>query len=194
VFSFNGNKIITTSGGGILVSEDAELIRQARFLANQARERAPHHQHSVVGHNYRLSNVLAAVGPGQLRVLAERVETRRRNFNFCRSHLGDLSGLASMPEAPHGRRTRWLTCVTIEPQAFGATRDDVRLALEAENIEARLLWKPLHLQPVFSGCRVRGGAVAERLFKVGLCLPSGSSLTEADVERVCATVRGVARV
>ena len=193
VFSFNGNKIITTSGGGMLVSEDGELIRQARFLATQARDPAPHYQHSIIGYNYRLSNVLAAIGRGQLRVLAERVEARRRNFDFYRSRLGDLPGLAFTPEAPYGRCTRWLTCITIEPELFGATRDDVRLALETEDIEARPLWKPLHLQPVFSGCRVRGGAVAERLFDLGLCLPSGSNLTEIDLERISSIVRGVAR-
>lgn len=192
VFSFNGNKIITTSGGGMLVSEDAELIQRARFLATQARDQAPHYQHSTIGYNYRLSNVLAAIGRGQLRVLAERVEARRRNFDFYRSHLGELPGIAFMPEAPYGRCTRWLTCITIDPELFGATRDDIRLALGAKDIEARPVWKPMHLQPVFSGCRARGGAVAERLFEQGLCLPSGSSLLESDLELIVGIIRGLA--
>jgi pyridoxal phosphate-dependent aminotransferase EpsN len=191
VFSFNGNKIITTSGGGMLVSEDAERISRARFLASQARDPAVHYQHSQLGYNYRLSNILAAIGRGQLRVLEERVAARRRNFDFYRASLGDLPGLAFMPEADYGRANRWLTCLTIDPEQFGATAEDVRLALEAENIESRPVWKPLHLQPVFSGCRVRGGAVAEALFERGLCLPSGSSLTEQDLKRVASLVRCV---
>jgi pyridoxal phosphate-dependent aminotransferase EpsN len=193
VFSFNGNKVITTSGGGMLVSEDRALVEQARFLATQARDPAPHYQHSVVGFNYRLSNLLAAVGRGQLRVLHERVEARQRNYRLYREALGDLPGVEFMPQAPYGRPSAWLTCVTIEPKRFGATREDVRLALEAANIEARPVWKPLHLQPIFAGCRVQGGAVAEGLFERGLCLPSGSSLTDADRERVVGIVREVHR-
>ena len=193
VFSFNGNKIITTSGGGMLVSDDVDLIRRARFLATQARDPAPHYQHSTIGYNYRLSNVLAAIGRGQLRGLDERVETRRRIFETYRKNLGDIPGLDFMPEASYGRCTRWLTCVTIDPKAFGADRDDVRLALEAENIEARPVWKPMHLQPAFGGCRVRGGAVAEELFETGLCLPSGSNLTQSDLDRICGIVRSMAR-
>ena len=189
VFSFNGNKVITTSGGGMLVSEDAEFVRRARFLATQARDPAPHYQHSAIGYNYRLSNVLAAIGRGQLRVLEERVAARRRNFDYYREHLGGLPGIEFMPEAPYGRCTRWLTCLTVDPQAFGATRDDIRLALEAEDIEARPVWKPMHLQPVFASSRVRGGAVAARLFEQGLCLPSGSSLTGDDLERIVGIVR-----
>jgi pyridoxal phosphate-dependent aminotransferase EpsN len=193
VFSFNGNKVITTSGGGMLVSEDAELVRRARFLATQARDPAPHYQHSAIGYNYRLSNVLAAIGRGQLRVLEQRVAARRRNFEFYQERLGDLPGIEFMPEAPYGRCTRWLTCLTVDPQAFGATRDDLRLALESEDIEARPVWKPMHLQPVFAGCRVRGGAVAARLFEQGLCLPSGSNLSELDLERVVGHVRRLCR-
>ena len=193
VFSFNGNKIITTSGGGMLVSDDEALIAKARFLATQARDPAPHYQHSEIGYNYRLSNVLAAIGRGQLRVLEERVAARRANFEHYQRELGGLPGLEFMPEASYGRSTRWLTCLTLEPGAFGATREDVRLALEAENIEARPVWKPMHLQPVFAGCRMRGGAVSERLFDLGLCLPSGSSLTAADRERVIGIVRGCCR-
>ncbi|MDD3179524.1 MAG: DegT/DnrJ/EryC1/StrS family aminotransferase [Opitutaceae bacterium] len=189
VFSFNGNKIITTSGGGMLVSNDKALIDKARFWATQSRDPAPHYQHSEIGFNYRLSNVLAAIGRGQLRVLEQRVETRRRNFEFYRKAIGDLPGIEFMPEAPYGRCTRWLTCLTIDPAAFGADREQVRLALAEENIEARPVWKPLHLQPVFKDCPVFGGAVAADLFDRGLCLPSGSNLTEADLERVAAVVR-----
>ena len=192
-FSFNGNKIITTSGGGALVSDDAELVAHARKLATQARDPAPHYQHSEIGYNYRLSNLLAAVGRGQLRVLEERVRARRRNFDFYAAALGDLPGLAFMPEAPWGRHSRWLTTLTLDPAAFGAGPEEVRLALEAENIEARPVWKPMHLQPVFAGCARVGGAVAERLFHDGLCLPSGSNLTEGDLERVASAIRSVAR-
>ena len=184
IFSFNGNKIITTSGGGMLVSDDEELIKRARFLATQARDPAPHYQHSTIGYNYRMSNILAAIGRGQLKVLDERVEARRRNFDYYQQHLGQLPGISFMPEAPYGRCTRWLTCIVVDPAAFGANREDIRLALEKENIEARPLWKPMHLQPVFAGCRVRGGAVSAGLFDRGLCLPSGSQMTDNDLARV----------
>lgn len=193
VFSFNGNKIITTSGGGMLVSDDEAAVAKARFWATQARDPAPHYQHSEIGYNYRMSNIAAAIGRGQLRVLEERVEARRRNFEWYVELLGDLPGLEFMPEAPWGRCTRWLTCLTLDPAAFGATREDVRLALEAQNIEARPVWKPMHLQPVFAECRAVGGSVGERLFDIGLCLPSGSSLTRADVERVASIVRSCCR-
>jgi pyridoxal phosphate-dependent aminotransferase EpsN len=193
VFSFNGNKIITTSGGGMLVSEDAGLVERARFLASQARDPAPHYQHSAVGYNYRLSNVLAAIGRGQLRALPERVAVRRRVAGHYRSALGHLPGVEFMPLAAYGCPNHWLTCLTIDPGRFGATREDVRLALEATNVEARPVWKPLHLQPVFAGCRARGGAVAEAIFERGLCLPSGSSLSDADLDRVCAVVRSCCR-
>jgi dTDP-4-amino-4,6-dideoxygalactose transaminase len=189
VFSFNGNKIITTSGGGMLVSDEENLVERARFLATQARDPAPHYQHSEIGYNYRMSNILAAIGRGQLRVLEDRVSARRANFEHYCCELGDMPGVEFMPEAAWGRCTRWLTCLTIDPDAFGATREDVRLALERENIEARPVWKPMHLQPVFTGCPVRGGAVAERLFDRGLCLPSGSNLSEEDRRRVIQIVR-----
>ncbi|HET8655865.1 MAG TPA: aminotransferase class I/II-fold pyridoxal phosphate-dependent enzyme [Longimicrobiaceae bacterium] len=191
IFSFNGNKIITTSGGGMLVSEDEVLVSHARKLATQARDPAPHYQHSEIGYNYRMSNVLAGIGRGQLRVLGERVEARRRNFEFYREVLGALPGVEFMPEAPWGRHTRWLTCLTIDPGEFGADREAVRLALEAENIEARPVWKPMHLQPVFAGCDRHGGAVAEDLFSRGLCLPSGSNLTQGQLERVVGIVERV---
>jgi dTDP-4-amino-4,6-dideoxygalactose transaminase len=191
VFSFNGNKIITTSGGGMLVSPDEGLIRAARKLATQARDPAPHYQHSEIGYNYRMSNLLAAVGRGQLRVLEERVEARRRNFEFYARALGDLPGIQFMPEAPWGRHSRWLTCLTIDRREFGASREDVRLTLEREDIEARPVWKPLHLQPVFSGCEFAGRGIADEIFQDGLCLPSGSNLSERDLERIVEVVRGV---
>jgi len=190
VFSFNGNKIITTSGGGMLVSCDGEAIARARFLASQARDPAPHYQHSTVGYNYRMSNLLAAVGRGQLRVLEERVEARRRIFSWYAELLGDLPGVEFMPEAPYGRATRWLTCLTVDPEVSGITRETIRLALEAEDIESRPVWKPMHLQPVFDGCDMYGGTVSERLFETGLCLPSGSAMTRRDVERVAGIVIG----
>lgn len=189
--SFNGNKIITTSGGGMLLSSDRELIRNARFLATQARDAAPHYEHSQIGYNYRMSNVLAALGRGQLVTLSQRVAARRAHFDAYRAALEDCPGIGFMPEAPWGVANRWLTCITVEPTEFGATREDVRLALEGENIEARPVWKPMHLQPVFSGCRVVGGRVSERIFEKGLCLPSGSSLSVADRNRVIEVVRRV---
>ena len=189
IFSFNGNKIITTSGGGMLVSADQSLAEHARKLATQAREPATHYEHTEIGYNYRLSNVLAGIGRGQLRVLDERVDARRRNCEVYREGLGHLPGITFMPEAPWGRCTRWLTCLTIDPERAGVDREAVRLALEAANIEARPTWKPMHTQPAFEGYEVAGGAVAERLFAQGLCLPSGSSLTDAERTRVVATVR-----
>ena len=193
ILSFNGNKIITTSGGGALLSNNEAFVRRARFLATQARDPAPHYEHSEIGYNYRMSNILAALGRAQLSTLEMRVAARRRNFEHYSERLGDLPGLSFMPEAPYGRSTRWLTCLTINPRVFGATREDVRLALEAENIEARPVWKPMHLQPVFKGCRAIGGSVSERLFDRGLCLPSGSSLSESDRERVIRIVSGCHR-
>jgi pyridoxal phosphate-dependent aminotransferase EpsN len=191
IFSFNGNKIITTSGGGMLVSNDKALIDKARFWATQARDPAPHYEHSEIGFNYRMSNVLAAIGRGQLRVLEQRVDARRANFEYYRKALGDLPGLAFMPEADYGRCTRWLTCLTIDPAVAGVDRERIRLAMVEENIEARPVWKPLHLQPVFKDCPCYGGAVAERLFDRGLCLPSGSNLSTADLDRVVDVVRRV---
>ena len=193
IFSFNGNKIITTSGGGMLVSADQELIDHARKLATQARDPAPHYEHSEIGYNYRLSNVLAGIGRGQLEVLEERVAAKRRIFDYYLRALGDLPGISFMPEAPWGCTTRWLTTVTIDPEQFGCDREALRLALEAENIEARPLWKPMHLQPVFAGCEVIGGSVAANLFTYGLCLPSGTAMTEADLVRIAEIIRSMAR-
>lgn len=193
VYSFNGNKIITTSGGGMLVSDDKALIDHARKLSTQARDAAPHYQHSEIGYNYRLSNVLAGIGRGQIRVLKDRVAARRAIFGRYQDALGGLEGLKFQPEAPWGTHNRWLTVLTIDADAFGATREEVRLAMEAANIEARPVWKPMHLQPIFSECEVIGGAVSEDLFERGLCLPSGSSMTAGEQGRVIEVMRGVVR-
>jgi pyridoxal phosphate-dependent aminotransferase EpsN len=183
-FSFNGNKIITTSGGGMLVSHRKDIVTRARHLATQARDSAPHYQHSDIGYNYRLSNLLAALGRGQLKSLPGKLTRRRAVNEAYRDSLSQLPGIDFMPEAGYGRSNCWLTCVTVDPALFGASREDIRLALEAENIESRPLWKPMHLQPVFNACPVVGGSVAEELFERGLCLPSGSSLTRADQSRI----------
>ena len=250
VFSFNGNKIITTSGGGMLASDDEELIEHSRFLSQQARDPFPHYEHSEIGYNYRMSNVLAAIGRGQLRVIEERVRRKRKIFDFYEKGLEDVPGIEFMPEAPYGRSNRWLTVILITPEAFGTDRETVRLALETENIEARPVWKPMHVQPVFQverlktqglrgkvrvvegtsrgqrsegggqkgkqrykvrvvggtsrgqrsevrgrdgkkhySCRVVGGEVAEDLFERGLCLPSGTAMTENDLDRVVSVIR-----
>jgi len=189
IFSFNGNKIITTSGGGMLVSDDAELVAKAKFLATQARDTAPHYQHSEIGFNYRLSNILAGIGRGQLQVLEDRVKARRRNFEVYYQALGHLPGIEFMPEADFGQSSRWLTCLTIDPEKFGADREQIRVALAQDNIEARPVWKPLHLQPVFKDCQVIGGAIAEDLFQQGLCLPSGSNLTNEGRDRVIKQIK-----
>jgi pyridoxal phosphate-dependent aminotransferase EpsN len=184
IHSFNGNKIITTGGGGMLVTDDAELAKQARFLATQARDAAPHYQHSTVGYNYRLSNIAASIGLGQLTRLSGKVSRRRGHFQAYAEAFKDLPGVVMQPEAAWGESTRWLTCLTIDPKIAGVTREQVRLALEAENIEARPVWKPMHLQPVFAGAEMHGGKISERLFEHGLCLPSGAGLSEEDRGRV----------
>ena len=189
VFSFNGNKIITTSGGGMLLSKSEGLIAEARFLAAQARERSPHFEHSVTGYNYRMSNLLAAIGRAQLRVLPQRLAARQRNYNEYKAALSHLPGIEFMPRAAYGQSNCWLTCLLVDPKVFGATREQLRLALEAENIESRPCWKPMHLQPVFAGCRVRGGAVAQNIFERGLCLPSGSNLRDHDLQRIIAIIQ-----
>jgi len=189
IFSFNGNKIITTGGGGMLVCDDADLAAHARKLSTQAREPRLHYEHEEIGYNYRLSNLLAAVGRGQLRVLDERVAARRRNFDYYRSRLRDLPGIHWMPEAAYGRHTRWLSTLTIDADAFRRTPEEIRAALEAQNIEVRPVWKPMHQQPVFAGTEVVGGAIADDLFARGLCLPSSSSLTEAAADRVVQGIR-----
>ncbi len=193
VFSFNGNKIITTSGGGMLVSSDEDLVSKARWLASQARESAAHYEHREVGYNYRLSNVLAGIGRAQLTRLEDRVARRRANFDFYRKALQSEPGLTFMPEAPWGSSSRWLSVIQIDSMLFGAGPEDVRIHLEATNIESRPVWKPLHLQPLFAGARVAGGRVAERLFERGLCLPSGSQMTNADLRRVANRVKSTPR-
>jgi len=187
--SFNGNKIITTSGGGMLLGKSDAHIRRALHLATQAREPAPHYQHEDIGYNYRLSNVLAAIGRGQLAGLDEKVAARRSHSAFYAQSLGRLPGIAFMPEPDWSRSNRWLTCITVSEKDAGVSREDLRLHLEKLDIEARPVWKPMHLQPVFRDCRVVGGAVSERLFRDGLCLPSGSSLTDEERDRVAAAVR-----
>jgi dTDP-4-amino-4,6-dideoxygalactose transaminase len=204
VFSFNGNKIITTSGGGMLASEDAGFIEKtrSRFLSQQARDDAPHYEHSQIGFNYRMSNILAAIGRGQLHILDERVRVKRQIFAKYKAAFQDIDGIEFMPEAPFGKSNRWLTVILISPEKFGTDRETVRVALEAENIEARPIWKPMHLQPVFQceaqhsmfkaqsgsikrvNARAVGGMVAEDLFKRGLCLPSGTAMTDEDIHRV----------
>jgi pyridoxal phosphate-dependent aminotransferase EpsN len=189
ILSFNGNKIITTSGGGALVSEDADLVERCRHLSTQAREPEIHYEHREIGYNYRLSNILAALGRAQLATLDERVAARRWLFDTYAERLGDLDGLEFMPEPSYGESNRWLTTVSVDPDRFGATNLDIIEALEADNIEARPVWKPMHLQPVFTGSRMFGGAVSERLFATGLCLPSGTQMTEDDIDSVVAVVR-----
>ncbi len=191
VFSFNGNKIITTSGGGMLVSDDAALIAHARKLATQAREPAPHYEHTEIGYNYRMSNVLAGIGRGQLQVLPDRIAARRRNFSRYVQSLGNLPGIAFMPEPDWSCSNRWLTCITVDPEAFGADREAIRLALERENIESRPLWKPMHLQPIFSQYDAIGGAVSEKLFQCGLCLPSGSNLSDSQFNTITQVIQSV---
>jgi dTDP-4-amino-4,6-dideoxygalactose transaminase len=184
VFSFNGNKVITTSGGGMLVSRNGDLVEHARKLSTQAREPAPHYEHVEVGFNYRLSNLLAAVGRAQLEVLPERLAARRRVNERYRELLAGVPGIAFMPEAAYGRSNCWLTCIVVDPDEAGTDRERIREALEAEDVEARPLWKPMHLQPLFRGAPVYGGDVSARLFERGLCLPSGSALDDANQRRI----------
>jgi dTDP-4-amino-4,6-dideoxygalactose transaminase len=210
VFSFNGNKIITTSGGGMLASDDKDLVEYARFLSQQARDPFPHYEHTEIGYNYRMSNILAAIGRGQLRVLDDRVKKKREIFDYYRNALEDQPGIDLMRESPFCRSNRWLTIILVTPEEFGADREKIRLALEKKNIESRPVWKPMHLQPVFDcqpkrqetgrlgnwyaktgkkakkryRARVVGGSVAEDLFNRGLCLPSGTALTDEDLDRV----------
>jgi dTDP-4-amino-4,6-dideoxygalactose transaminase len=209
IYSFNGNKIITTSGGGMLASEDKDFIQRARFLSQQARDPFPHYEHSEIGYNYRMSNIVAAIGRGQLTVLDERVRRKREIFDYYRNALGDLPGITFMPEAPYGKSNRWLTVILIDPKEFGVDRESIRLTLEKENIESRPVWKPMHMQPVFEvnhrakgkgrtheqmqpgqryPARLVGGEVSEELFARGLCLPSGTQMTEGDLERVVTAI------
>jgi len=189
IFSFNGNKVITTSGGGMVVGSDERLLDHILKLATQAREPAPHYEHKEIGYNYRLSNLLAAVGRGQMRVLEDRITARRQIFGWYEEALADLPGITVQPDAGWGRHTRWLTTVLVNPGVAGASREEIRLALESENIEARPFWKPMHLQPVFSSAESVLNGVSDRLFSEGLCLPSGSAMTRGDVDRVVAVIR-----
>lgn len=193
VVSFNGNKIITSSGGGMLLlnTEDArEKAQRARFLATQAREAARHYEHKEIGYNYRMSNVVAGIGRGQLRVLEERVEQKRRIYRFYQERLGGLEGLSLMPLHDWEYSNCWLSCISLSPDC-GVEPSDVMAALEADDIEARPVWKPMHLQPVFADCGYEdNGGAAQSLFEHGVCLPSDTKMTESDLERVCAAVRG----
>jgi dTDP-4-amino-4,6-dideoxygalactose transaminase len=184
VLSFNGNKIITTSGGGALVSNDGTLVARARHLASQARQSVAHYEHREVGYNYRLSNLLAALGRAQLARLDGFVRRRREIHEGYREAFADIGGIALSPEIEGGRSTRWLTCILVDEERLGVGPEQLREHLEAQNIEARPVWKPMHLQPVYRGCRTVGGAVAEDLFRRGLCLPSGSSLSNDAQKRV----------
>ncbi len=185
VFSFNGNKIITTSGGGMLVADDPDVIARARHLSTQARDPAPHYEHTEIGFNYRMSNLLAALGRGQLEGLPTKVARRRAINARYRAAFADVPGIGFLPNAPFGEPTNWLTVITVEEPAA------IREHLESLDIEARPAWKPMHLQPVFAECEMRGGAVAEEIFRTGLCLPSGSAMSDVDVDRV---VTGVLEV
>lgn len=196
ILSFNGNKIITTSGGGALLSDDEELIKKARFLATQARDEAAHYQHSHIGYNYRMSNIVAGIGRGQMQVLSSHLEQRRSNFNKYKSYFKGIESKGynvHVMEGPEGYNSNhWLTTIIIDPgRNNGITKDVLRLAFENENIESRPLWKPMHLQPIFANSPYFGSGLGERLFSNGLCLPSGSSLTEDDWERIIGVMERV---
>lgn len=193
VFSFNGNKILTTSGGGMIVTQRADLAARARHLATQARMPAAHYEHQEVGFNYRLSNLLAAVGRAQLRWLPDRIAARRAVASMYKRLLADLPGIRFMPDASWGNGNGWLTCVLVDPAEAGTDRERIREALAARGIEARPVWKPMHLQPVFRDAPYVGGRVAEGLFERGLCLPSGSALRPVDVDEICAVFRACVR-
>lgn len=188
VFSFNGNKLVTTSGGGMLVCDDERLATRVRHLATQAREPAPHYEHAEVGYNYRLSNLLAAVGRGQLTALDERIGRRAAIRSCYREVFADAPGVALNPIGEHSTVNHWLTCIVVEPDTAGFTADELRLHLERVDIESRPLWKPMHLQPVFAHLPARLDGTSDRLFATGLCLPSGSGMTDAEIDRVMTAV------
>ena len=193
ILSFNGNKIITTSGGGALISNNSELIQKAKHLATQARDAAPHYQHSQIGYNYRMSNICAGIGRGQMEVLDLRVKQRRFNHDFYKSELGHLRGITFQNE-PDSRyfSNRWLTCIVVDPNlANGVTRESIRIAMDKENIESRPLWKPMHLQPVFAEAPFYGNGISERLFINGLCLPSGSNMSINDLQRISNIIKNL---
>lgn len=185
VLSFNGNKIITTSGGGALISNEKSLIEQARYLATQARDEAPHYQHSRIGYNYRMSNILAGIGRGQMEVIDQRIKKRKENFMFYKTNLQEFEGINFLEEPNNSYfSNHWLTTILIDPLKTGTCAESIRIALNRENIEARPLWKPMHLQPVFSSYPAYIDGTSEKLFTEGLCLPSGSNMTEKDCKRV----------
>ena len=188
IFSFNGNKIITTSGGGMLVAKDKAIVDKARFLATQARDPFPHYEHSSIGFNYRLSNICAAIGRGQLTILRERIEKKRLIFAMYYDRLSSIPGINFIPEAAFGKSNRWLTCITFNPKETSATPGQIMAALERKNIESRPLWKPMHLQPVFKRCPCYINGASEDLFKRGLCLPSGTQLTEENIEKIVSCI------
>jgi pyridoxal phosphate-dependent aminotransferase EpsN len=192
-FSFNGNKIITTSGGGMLVARDEAWVRKARFWSTQARDAGVAYEHSEMGYNYRMSNVIAGIGRGQLEVLDDRVARRRAIAFGYRDAFADLPGISLMPQADYGLHTNWLSCFLVDADAFGATRDELIAALDRANVEARPVWKPMHLQPLYRDAEAFGGSVAEDLFARGVCLPSSSSLTDDERARVVAAVRAACR-
>jgi pyridoxal phosphate-dependent aminotransferase EpsN len=192
VFSFNGNKIITTSGGGILVSDDVEGLNKARFWATQARDPARHYQHSEMGYNYRMSNICAAIGRGQLRVLDQRIQRKREIFEIYQERLGSIPGVGFMPEARFGKSNRWLTVMTLDPDVIKRGPWELVDYLEEENIESRPVWKPMHRQPLFAGAKYypHSGdeSVSDTLFETGICLPSGTAMTDNDLERICSLI------
>jgi pyridoxal phosphate-dependent aminotransferase EpsN len=192
-YSFNGNKMITTTGGGMLVAHDKSWVERARFWSQQARDPGVAYEHTQVGYNYRMSNVLAGIGRGQLEVLDQRIARRRAVAFRYRDAFADLQGISLMPQATWGLHTNWLSVFTIDQARFGATRDEVIKALEAQNIESRPVWKPMHLQPIFHGVECIGGEVAEDVFRHGICLPSSSNMSDDDQARVIAVVRSLAR-
>ena len=192
ILSFNGNKIITTSGGGALVCKTEELKEKAIFLATQARDNAPHYQHSEIGYNYRMSNILAGIGRGQMEVLDKHIGLRRKNNYFYQGLFKSFNGITVLKEPTNDfYSNHWLSCIVIDEQEAGFSRENLRLSLEKENIESRPLWKPMHLQPVFNNCAYYGGDVAETLFEKGLCLPSGSNLTDEDRERIESSIKNM---
>ena len=190
--SFNGNKMITTSGGGALICRTEEEAKQTKFYATQARDAAPHYQHTHIGYNYRMSNICAGIGRGQMFVLNDHVSRRREIHDLYTSLLKDVDGIEVMQNRDENTESNfWLTCILVDPQKAGKTREDIRLKLEAENIETRPLWKPMHLQPVFVDAPFYGNGTSERLFDVGLCLPSGPTLTNEDIKRVVDVIKAI---
>jgi dTDP-4-amino-4,6-dideoxygalactose transaminase len=192
VYSFNGNKLLSTSGGGALISQDETLIAKARFLATQARDQAPHYQHSQIGYNYRMSNILAGIGRGQMEVIEERIRLRRENFSFYKDNLGPCEGISFLEEPTESFYSNyWLTTILIDPGKTGTSREELQLELEKDNIETRPLWKPMHLQPIFASSPAYLNGVSQGLFEKGLCLPSGSSMSDVDRTRVLKAITGI---